>query len=47
MREYGRSHGINIADAIMAASAMSLNAKLYTLNIKHFPMDDIVVIKPY
>lgn len=47
MREYRKSHGINIADAIIAASALSLKAKLYTLNAKHFPMDDIVVIRPY
>ena len=47
MNKYRKSHGINMADAILAASAKSLNAKLFTLNIKHFPMNDIEVIRPY
>jgi predicted nucleic acid-binding protein len=47
MNIYRKSHGINIADAIIAASAKSINAKLYTLNKKHYPMVDIEVIKPY
>ena len=37
-REYGRSHGIGLADAIVAATATVENAKLKTLNVKHFPM---------
>ena len=44
---YRKSYGINIADAIVAASAKILNAKLYTLNMKHFPMDDIEIVRPY
>ncbi len=47
MSLYRRSHGINTADAIIAASALARGAVLYTLNDKHFPMDDIKVIKPY
>lgn len=47
MNKYRNSHGINMADAIVAASAKCLNAKLYTLNTKHFPMKDIDVIRPY
>jgi len=47
MSIYRKSHGINTADAIIAASAMVREAVLYTLNKKHFPMDDIKVIKPY
>ena len=47
MSLYRKSHGINTADAIIAASALVRGSVLYTLNDKHFPMDDIKVIKPY
>ena len=35
---YGESHGICLADAILAATAEAENAELKTLNIKHYPM---------
>ena len=47
MNKYMKSHGINVPDAIIAASARNLNACLYTLNPKHFPMQDIKLEKPY
>jgi predicted nucleic acid-binding protein len=47
MSLYRKSHGINTADAIIAASALARGAVIYTLNDRHFPMDDIKVIKPY
>ncbi len=37
-RNYHKSHGVGIADAIIAASADSVRAKVITRNIKHFPM---------
>lgn len=37
-REYGRSHGIGLADAVLAATATAENAELQTLNIRHYPM---------
>ena len=37
-REYGKSHGLGLPDAIVAATAQSENAELWTLNVKHFPM---------
>jgi predicted nucleic acid-binding protein len=37
-RDYGKSHGIGLADAILAATAEAENAKLKTLNSKHYPM---------
>ncbi len=38
-RSYRRSHsGIDIADYIVAASALTTGADLWTRNIKHFPM---------
>jgi predicted nucleic acid-binding protein len=37
-RDYGKSHGVGLADAILAATAEAANAELKTLNIKHYPM---------
>ncbi len=37
-RDFGKSHGIGLADAIIAATCHSKNAQLKTLNIKHYPM---------
>ena len=47
VNQFRKSHGVNIADAIIAATAKLNNIKLYTLNTKHYPMSDITVIKPY
>ena len=37
-RDYGKSHGIGLADAILAATAEAEDAELKTLNRKHYPM---------
>ena len=37
-RDYSKSHGVELADAILAATAEAENAELKTLNIKHYPM---------
>jgi predicted nucleic acid-binding protein len=37
-REYGKSHGTGILDALIAACADDLQIPLATLNVKHFPM---------
>jgi hypothetical protein len=39
-RDYGKSHGVGLADAIIAATCEAENAELKTLNIKHYPMID-------
>lgn len=44
---YGRSHGVLLPDALIAATAGVHNRLLYTLNEKHYPMDDIRVVVPY
>lgn len=37
-RDFGKSHGVGLADAIIAATCHSENAQLKTLNVKHYPM---------
>ena len=37
-RDYAKSHGVGLADAILAATAEAEKAELKTLNIKHYPM---------
>jgi predicted nucleic acid-binding protein len=37
-RDYSKSHGVGLADAILAATAESKNAELKTLNTEHYPM---------
>ena len=37
-RDYAKSHGVGLADAILAATAEAENAEFRTLNIKHYPM---------
>lgn len=37
-RDFGKSHGVGLADAILAATAQSEGAELKTLNVKHYPM---------
>lgn len=37
-RDYHRSHGTGLADAMIAATAESEQAELKTFNMKHYPM---------
>ncbi|MCE5319256.1 MAG: type II toxin-antitoxin system VapC family toxin [Parachlamydia sp.] len=37
-RDYGKSHSVGLADALIAATAEELSLSLVTLNKKHFPM---------
>lgn len=37
-RDYGKSHGVGLADAIIASTSEAEDAELKTLNIKHYPM---------
>ena len=40
LRHYGRSHSMDIPDALIAATAEQHGLTLATLNVKHFPMFD-------
>ncbi len=37
-RDWGKSHGVGLADALLAATAVVEGAQIKTLNVKHFPM---------
>ncbi len=45
LNKYRKSHKIELADAIIGATARNYNFKLFTLNTKHYPMlskDDFI-----
>lgn len=46
-REHGRSHGVLLPDALIAATVVNHGGILYTLNRKHYPMPELEVIVPY
>ncbi|MCI0545689.1 MAG: PIN domain-containing protein [Candidatus Rokubacteria bacterium] len=41
LARYARSHGVEIADALVAASAITGGLRLWTRNRRHYPMDDV------
>jgi len=47
LNQYAASHGLDLGDALIAATARASASELYTRNLRHYPMDDIVVKAPY
>ena len=47
LRKFHKSHALSIGDAVIAATAKEMGVKLVTRNIKHYPMKDIEIVKPY
>ena len=41
LSRYTKSHGVGIADALIAAAASTTGLRLWTLNRRHYPMDDV------
>jgi len=41
LAKYARSHGVEIADALVAAAAATTGLRLWSLNRKHYPMRDV------
>ena len=41
VRSYAKSHGVELGDALIAASACSSSRELWTRNKKHYPMKDV------
>ena len=47
-REHGKTHGVGLNDALVAATAVNRNACLHTLNVKHYPsLRKNQVVQPY
>ena len=46
LARYARSHGMEIADALVAAAASLSGMRLWTLNRKHYPMEDVRFFEP-
>jgi hypothetical protein len=45
-RAFGRSHGVEIADALIAAAAHVHGFTLVSLNLRHYPMRDVRKRRP-
>jgi predicted nucleic acid-binding protein len=44
-RDYGRSHGVGLNDALIGATALGMQLQLLTLNVKHYPALDKQQVK--
>ena len=42
-RQWNPSHGIDPNDALLAATALNTGGKIYTLNVRHYPIPDLAV----
>ena len=47
LQRFRHSHGIELGDALIAASAQEFDAEIITRNKKHYPMPDISITVPY
>jgi predicted nucleic acid-binding protein len=48
MEQFSLSHGLEIADALIAAAALEQGLPLYTKNLRHFQMiPGLMTIRPY
>jgi predicted nucleic acid-binding protein len=41
LRQYRKSHAVELGDAVIAASAVASGARLWTRNRKHYPMPEL------
>ena len=46
-RRWHPSHGIDINDAILAATAQTTGGKIYCLNTRHYPMPDLIIARAW
>jgi predicted nucleic acid-binding protein len=42
-RQWHASHGVDINDAILAATAIETGGQIFCLNTKHYPMPDLLI----
>lgn len=46
LARHSRAHGVEIADALIAAAASTSGLALWTLNRRHYPMPDVTLYDP-
>ena len=46
-RQWQPSHGLDVNDAILAATVMQTGGQIFCLNTKHYPMPDLLVKKAW
>ena len=46
LASFSRSHGVDMADAMIAAAASTSGLRLWTLNRRHYPMRDLHFWEP-
>jgi len=46
-RKWHPSHGVDIDDAILAATAMKTGGRIFCLNRKHYPMPEVLVTRAW
>ena len=46
LARYSRSHGVELADALVASAAATARLHLWTLNRTHYPMPDVRFYQP-
>lgn len=44
---YRKRHGMELADALIAATSLALGATLLTRNVRHYPMPELKLERPY
>jgi predicted nucleic acid-binding protein len=47
LNQYAAREHIDLGDALIAATALVTRSELYTRNVRHYPMSDIIVKVPY
>lgn len=47
LARFSRSHGLKIADALIAAAAATAGLRLWTLNRRDYPMEDVHFFEPH
>ena len=47
LNEFRKSHCMELADALIAATAHVIGAELVTRNVQDYPMQDVQVVVPY
>lgn len=45
LRRYGKSHSVELGDALIAASAVASGGQLWTRNRKHYPIPELTFYK--